>query len=139
MLTTSTIKDALQVDPADRVKGQPSARIIKRITTASATQTIGTVPANSIITAARVARLTKWNQAPTTFEIGKGGDTDWLMTTSQANVSGNITEGEAGDVESVGLGKIVTAATDIVVTLSHNSATAGVAWVIVEFSELVQP
>lgn len=137
MLTPTVVKEFLQADPADYQKGRATSRIVKRITYASATQTLGTVPANSVITAVRVARLTKWNAAPTTFEIGKGSDTDWLMTTTQANASGNITDGEAGEVESATLAKVVTSATDIVITLSHNSATAGVAWVIVEFSELL--
>lgn len=137
-MRTPSIKNFLETDPADQVKAVAVMRIIKRITTASATQTLGTVPANSLITSAKVVRLTKWNAAPTTFEIGKGGDTDWLMTTAQANASGNIPAGEAGAVEEVTQSKVVTTATDIVLTLNHNSASAGEAYVIVEFSELVR-
>lgn len=113
-------------------------RIAAAIDTASVTQTIGTVPANSIILNRYIARTTAWNAAPTAFEVGKAGTTDWLVTTLQANVDGAITGGEAGEIETVSLFKFVTAATPIVLTLDHNSASAGAAYVVVEYMEVTQ-
>lgn len=135
---TPTIRDFVGTDPADFARGLPSLLIIKRITFASVTQTLGTIPANSIIKSRQVVRLTKWNSAPTTFEIGKSGDTDWLMTTAQANVSGNIPAGEDAGVEEVAGNKAVSAATPIVLTLNQGSAIAGIAYVVIEFQELVR-
>jgi hypothetical protein len=136
-MRTSTLANALETDPADQIKATPTRTIVKRITFASATQTLGTVPANSLILSRRVIRLTKWD-AVTAFEIGKQGDTDWLMTTGQANVTGNIPAGEDAGVEEVSGTKAVTSATDIVLTLNQGAATAGVGYVIVEYQELVR-
>ncbi len=105
------------------------------VTYASATQNLVTVPANSIITAVKVARTTAWD-AITTFEVGKSGDTDWLMNTTQANVTGAITGGEEGEVEVVEPGKVVSTATTIILTLDQGAASAGVGYVIVEYTEL---
>ena len=105
------------------------------ITFASATQTLVTVPANSIITAVKIIRTTAWD-AITTFEVGKAGTTDWLSTTVQANVDGAITGGEEGDVEIVNTQKVVTTATPIVLTLNQGGAAAGVGYVILEYQEL---
>lgn len=132
-----SIRDFLAMDPADQVKFMPSQVIRKKITYADATQTIGTIPANSVILSTTVVRTTKWNSAPTTFEVGKSGTTSWLMTTTQANVSGNIPSGEDAGVERREATKAVTSDTPVIVTLSQGSASAGVAYVLVEYQEVL--
>lgn len=126
-----------ETDPADFFKGLPHQAIVKRVTYQSATQTLGTIPANSLILSRKVVRTTKWNVV-TTFEIGKSGDTDWLMTTAQANVTGNIPAGETAGVEEVAGAKAVTVATDIVLTLNQGAASAGAAYVVIEYQPLVR-
>lgn len=105
------------------------------ITFASATQTLVTVPANSIITSVKVARTTAWD-AITTFQVGKTGTLDWLVTTPQANVDGAITGGEEGEVEIIDVQKVVTTATPIILTLNQGGAVAGAGYVTVEYTEL---
>lgn len=136
-MNSPSIAKYLQQDPLDFFRGLNSLAIVKRITYQSATQTIGTIPANSIILTRRVVRLTKWD-AVTTFEVGKAGDTDWLVSTAQANVTGNIPVGEDAGVEEITGPKVVTAATDIVVTLNQGAAAQGVSYVIVEYQEMVR-
>lgn len=135
---TPTVLNRASDDPDNFMRGVGSLFISKLITFTTATQTIGTIPANSIISAVRVVRTTKWD-ALTTFEIGKSGDTDWLATTGQANLTGNIPAGEAGVVEEVGTQKVVTAATPVILTINQGAATAGAGWVIIEFSEFTRP
>lgn len=132
-----SIRDFQSTDRNDWVNFTPSQVIRKKITYQSATQTIGTVPANSVILSTTVVRTTKWDSAPTTFEVGKSGDTDWLMTTAQANVSGNIPAGEDAGVERRETTHAVTSDTAIVVTLSQGAASAGVAYVLVEYQEVL--
>lgn len=105
------------------------------VTFASATQTLVTVPANSIITSVKVVRTTAWD-AITTFQVGKSGTTDWLVSTAQANVDGAITGTEEGEVEIIDVQKVVTTATAILLTLNQGAASAGVGYVIVEYTEL---
>lgn len=129
------IKDFQSTDPADFANLLTGQVIIKAITYASATQTLGTVPANSLITAVRVIRTTAWS-AITTFEVGKSGDTDWLVNTTQANVTDALDSGEAGNAEVIAVNKVVTSATPIVLTLNQGAASAGAGYVVVEYVEL---
>ena len=129
------IKDFLQTDPADFANELPTLAIIKPVTYASATQTLGTVPANSVILSRRVIRTTAWS-AITAFKIGKAGDTDWLMTTAQAAVTGSIPGGEAGAVAQVDGQAVVTEPTPIVLTLNQGGASAGAGYVVIEYQEL---
>jgi len=131
------LKNFQQLDPADFTDALPGMSIIAPLTYASATQTIGTVAASSVITSVYVVRTTAWD-AITTFEVGKSGDTDWLATTVQANVNGAIDAGEAGGVEAISANKVVTSDTDIVVTLAQGAASQGVGYVVVNFTELVR-
>lgn len=131
------IKDFLQTDPADFMNELTRLAIVQTITYASATQTLGTVPANSIILNRRIVRTTAWD-AITTFEIGKSGDTDWLATTTQANVTASIPSGEDGAVEEVTGQKMVTSDTDIVLTLDQGAASAGAGYVVIEYQELAR-
>lgn len=105
------------------------------VTFESATQTLVTVPANSIITSVKVIRTTAWS-AVTTFQVGKSGTTDWLVSTAQANVTGAIAGTEEGEVETIEPAKVVTTATAVVLTLNQGAAAAGVGYVIVEYTEL---
>lgn len=131
-------RDFQGTDPAVQARRLAEAlgrmRLWSAIDYTTATFTLGTIPAGSTILDRRIIRTTKWNAAPTTAEIGKSGDTDWLATTAQANLDGNIDEGEAGGVEVVSSQKYVASDTDIVVTLNHGSATAGAGYVEVEYS-----
>lgn len=123
------------LDSVASLTGTPQL-FLATITYASATQTLGTVPANSIIQSIYVARTTAWD-AITTFEIGKSGDTDWLVTTGEANVDGAIPSGESQDVEVISDAKAVDAATAIVLTLNQGAATAGAGYVVVVYVEEV--
>jgi len=119
----------------DSVSGfllMPSAAI----TYISATQTIGTVPANSLIKKVHVVRTTAWD-AITTFQVGKSGTADWLVGTAQANVDGAIAAGEQGAVETVEVMKVVTSATSIVLTLNQGAASAGNGYVLIEYTPLI--
>jgi len=129
------IKDFQSTDPADFAKLLPGQVIVKPVTFTSATQTLGVVPANSLITGVRVIRTTKWSAAPT-FEVGKAGDTGWLVNAAQANVAGAVDSGEAGAAEVVAVNKVVTADTPIVLTLNQGSAAAGAGFVVIEYVEL---
>lgn len=129
------IKDFQSTDPGDFAKLLPGQVIAKAVGFTSATQTLGTVPANSLITGVRVVRTTPWS-AITAFEVGKAGDTDWLVSTTQANVAGAVDSGEAGAAEVVAVNKVVTADTPIVLTLNQGSAAAGAGFVIVEYVEM---
>lgn len=131
------IKDFLETDPNDFAKELPTMAIVKAITYASATQTLGTVPANSVILSRRVIRTTPWD-AITTFEIGKSGDTDWLMTTAQAAVTGSIAAGNDGAVAEVIGQVVVTSDTPIILTLNQGAASAGAGYVVVEYQELAR-
>ena len=113
--------------------GQYAART--SVTYGSVTQTLITVPADSLITRVMIARTTAWD-AITTFEVGKSGDTDWLADTTAANVTGAISGTEEGEVEVVDLQKVVTTATPIILTLNQGGASAGVGYVVVEYKEL---
>lgn len=126
-------------DLADSVAALDKAPqiLVAAVTYASATFTLGTVPANSLITNRYVVRTTAWN-AITTFQIGKSGDTDWLMTTVQANVTGSIDSGEEQAVETVTDVKGIDTATAIVVTLNQGGATQGSGFVVVEYIEETQ-
>jgi hypothetical protein len=129
------LKDFLSTDPADFVAGLTGAVIAQAVSYASATQALGTVPANSLITTVRVVRTTKWD-AITAFEVGKSGDTDWLCSTAQANVDGTIDSGEAGAAEVISSNKIVTTDTALLLTLDQGAASAGAGCVVVEYVEL---
>ncbi len=108
---------------------------VAAITFASATQTLLTVPANSIILNTKVIRTTAWD-AITTFEVGKSGNTNWLCTTVQANVNAAVDAGEDGNVETVNNDKVVTTAVAVLLTLNQGGAAAGVGYVLVEYQEL---
>lgn len=123
------------LDSIPALTGSPQL-LLATITYASATQTLGTVPANSIITSIYVARTTAWD-AITTFEIGKAGDTDWLVTTVEANVDGAIPSGESQDVEVVSDAKAVDAATAVVVTLDQGAASQGAGYIALVYMEEV--
>jgi len=101
-----------------------------------ASTSLGTVPANSVITRVFVARTTAWD-ALTAFTIGKAGDTDWLVTTAEANLDGAIPSGESQDVEVIADSKAVDAATPIVITYTAGAASAGTGYVVLEFIEEV--
>lgn len=100
---------------------------------ANGTSTLVTVPANSIIKSVYVVRTTAWD-AVTTFEVGKVGDTDWLATTAQSNVTGAIPAGEDGDVEAMTVNKFVTSATAVISTYNAGAATTGAGFVVVEYA-----
>lgn len=108
---------------------------VTAVTFGSATQTLRTVPANSLITGVKIIRTTAWD-AITTFEVGKTGTTDWLATTAQANVTGAIAGTEEGEVESVDIEKVAVTATPIILTLDQGAAAAGAGFVIIEYQEL---
>ena len=108
---------------------------VTAVTFASATQTLITVPANSIILDRKVVRTTAWN-AITTFEIGKDGDTDWLMTTAQADLTAAIGAGEDGEVQTNSGRKVVTSDTSVLLTIDQGAASAGAGFVIVDYQEL---
>lgn len=129
------IKDFLSTDPADFANELTGAVLVATVTYASATQTLGTVPANSLITQVTVVRTTAWD-AVTTFEVGKSGDTDWLATTVEANVTGAVDSGEDGNAEVVAQNKVVTGETDVILTLNQGAASAGAGYVVVEYVEL---
>jgi len=134
-MTLISVERAQQIDPFDFIKAFARLGLFRSVTFASATVTLGTVPANSLITRVYVGRTTKWD-AVTTFQIGKSGDTDWLATTVDSNVTGAIQSGEAGAVEAIEVNKIVSANTDVILTLNQGAAAAGVGFVSVEFQEL---
>jgi len=123
------------LDSVPSITGAPQL-LLATITYESATQTLGTVPANSIITGIYVARTTAWD-AITTFEIGKAGTTDWLVTTVEANADGAIPAGESQDVEVVSDAKAVDAATAVVITLDQGAATEGAGYVALVYMEEV--
>lgn len=123
------------LDSIPSLTGSPQL-LLATVTYASATFTLGTVPANSIIQSIYVARTTAWD-AITTFEIGKAGDTDWLVTTGEANVDGAIPAGESQDVEVISDAKAIDAATAIVVTLNQGAATAGAGYIALVYVEEV--
>lgn len=130
-----SIRQFLQTDPSDFAKLLPGQVIVKPVTFTSATQTLGVVPANSLITGVRVIRTTPWS-AITAFEVGKAGNTAWLASTTQANVAGAVDSGEAGAAEVVAVNKVVTADTPIVLTLNQGAAAAGTGFVVIEYVEL---
>ena len=146
-MTQRTLSDLAamfqQLDPQDWVNdlrdsvaaldGTPQV-LVSAVTYETETFSLGTVPAGSIITNRYVVRTTAWD-AITTFQIGKTGDTDWLMTTVQANVNGEIPSGEEQDVECVSDLKGIDTATAILVTLNHGEATQGSGYVVVEYIE----
>ena len=99
-----------------------------------ASTALGTVPANSVITAVYVARTTAWD-ALTAFVIGKAGDTDWLVTTAEANLDGAIPSGESQDVEVIADSKAVDAATELLITYTAGAASEGAGYVVLEYIE----
>jgi len=123
------------LDSISALTGAPQL-LLASITYASETFTLGTVPANSIVQSIYIARTTAWD-AITTFEIGKAGDTDWLVTTIEANVNGSIPAGESQDVEVVSDAKAVDVATAVVVTLDQGAATEGAGYVALVYVEEV--
>jgi len=129
------IKDFQSMDPADFANERVGAVMVAEVTYASATQTLGTIPANSLVTQVTVVRTTAWD-AITTFEVGKSGDTDWLATTEEANVDGDIPSGEDGAAEVVAQNKVVTSETNVVLTLDQGAATEGAGFVVVEYVEM---
>lgn len=110
---------------------------VQAVTYTSTTFTLGTVPANSIITGVYVARTTAWD-AITTFQVGKAGTTDWLVTTAEANVTGAIGAGEEQEVEAILDAKAVDTATAVVVTLNQGAASAGSGYVVLTYIEETQ-
>ena len=123
------------LDSVPALTGSPQL-LLATVTYASTTFTLGTVPANSIIRDIYVARTTAWD-AITTFEIGKSGDTDWLVTTAEANVDGAIASGESQAVEVISDAKAVDAATAVVVTLDQGAAAAGAGYIALVYVEEV--
>ena len=123
------------LDSVPSLTGAPQL-LLATVTYASETFTLGTVPANSIIRDIYVARTTAWD-AITTFEIGKAGDTNWLVTTVEANVDGAIPGGESQDVEVISDAKAVDAATAVVVTLNQGAATEGAGYIALVYVEEV--
>jgi hypothetical protein len=138
MSFTASVKKWQQQDPVDFAKALPGLVKVVNVTYQSVTQTFLTIPAFSIVKDVTVIRTTKWNAAPTTFEIGKQGDTDWLVNTTQANVDGNIPAGEDAGTEVISINKTVTSDTPIVLTLNHGAATAGSGYVMVRYEELAR-
>lgn len=130
-----SIKDFLGTDPQVFAKQLPGLALFRRITYQTATLTLGTIPANSVIGNRYIVRTTPWD-AITTFEIGKSGDTDWLVDTTQANLTGALDAGETGAVEVIQGQKVVTADTDVIMTINQGAATAGAGFVVVEYTEL---
>lgn len=125
-----SIKKFAQTDPQDFANELAGLAIWKEITFESATLTVGTVPGNSLITDAIIARTTAWD-AITAFEGGKSGDTDWLFDTTAANVTG-----AAGGAEVIQVNQMVTEDTDVVLTLDQGAATEGAGFVLVRYTEL---
>jgi hypothetical protein len=125
-----SIKKFVQTDPQDFANEIGSLAIWKEVTYQSATLTLGTVPANSVITDVIIGRGTAWD-AVTTFEVGKSGDTDWLVDTTAANVTG-----AAGGAEVVTANQMVTEDTDVVLTLNQGAASEGSGFVLVRYVEL---
>ena len=123
------------LDSVSSLTGSPQL-LLATVTFESVTFTLGTPPANSILQSIYVARTTAWD-AITTFEIGKAGDTDWLVTTVEANVTGAIPAGESQDVEVISDAKAVDAATAIVVTLNQGAATEGAGYIALVYVEEV--
>lgn len=106
-----------------------------QITFASATQNIGSIPANSLIKTVYVIRTTAWD-AITTFQVGKTGTAAWLVDTAEANVNGAIPAGEEGTVEIIDVNKVVTTTTTITLTLNQGGAAAGAGYVLIEYARL---
>ena len=131
------IKQFRGTDPFEFAKQLARLALVRRVTFEDATFTLGTIPANSVILDRRVTRTTPWDVI-TAFEIGKAGDTDWLVDTTAANVNGALDVGESGNTEVITGDKVVTTDTDIVVTLDQGAAVAGEGYVIVEYAELVR-
>ena len=94
-----------------------------------------TVPANSIINRVYVIRTTAWD-AVTAFEIGKAGDTDWLVNTTQANVTGAIGSGEEAEAEVINCNKFVETATAVNINYTAGAASAGAGYVVVEYKTI---
>lgn len=134
MLTSPSIKKVHQVDPRDFLEHLPGLSLKKAVTYQTATGSLGKVPPNSLITTVEIARTTPWT-AITAFEVGKSGDTDWLVETAQANVNGAIPSGEGGAVEVIEVHKFVTSETEILLTLNQGAASAGAGFVKVNFEE----
>jgi len=111
---------------------------LRSFTFESATFTLSTVVANSMILKAFIARTTAWD-AITAFTGGKSGSTEWLWTTEEANLTGAIPSGETQDVEEVVINKGVDAATPIVVTIDQGAASQGSGYVILMVAEEVAP
>lgn len=130
-----SLKDFQEIDPATLADAMQGLAIKAKVTYLSATQTLGTVPANSLITTIAVVRTTAWDVI-TTFQVGKSGTLNWLIDTTEANVTGAIPAGEAGAAEVIAVDKVVTADTPIVLTLNQGAASAGVGYVVVNFVEL---
>lgn len=131
------IKHFRGTDPFEFAKQLARLALVRRVTFGDATFTLGTIPANSVILDRRITRTTPWD-AITTFHVGKAGDTDWLVDTTEANVIGALDAGESGNTEVITGDRVVTVDTPIVVTLNQGAATAGVGYVIVEYAELVR-
>ncbi len=107
----------------------------KAVTFESATQTLLTVPANSLIQKVSIIRTTIWD-AITTFTVGKSGTLDWLSSTAQANLTAALTGGEEGNMEVVETARVITTATPIILTINQGAASAGAGYVVVEYQEL---
>lgn len=135
MLTSPSIKKYSQVDPKEFIDTLSGLSLRATVTHQSATQVIGKIPANSLITSVIVARTQVWN-AVTTFELGKAGSTNWLFTTQEANLTGEIPAGEQGTAEIITPEKVVTAETQLTLTINQGSASQGTAFVMVNFVEL---
>lgn len=125
-----SIKNFIQTDPQDFANELGSLAIWKAVTFESVTLTLGTIPANSVITDVIIGRTEAWD-AITTFEVGKSGDTDWLVNTAAANVVG-----AAGGAEVLTVGQMVTEDTPVVLTLNQGAASEGAGYVIVRYIEL---
>lgn len=134
-MTVLSVNQFAGTDPALFADYLSGLGLFAPVTYASATQTLGTVPAGSIITDVLVARTTKWD-AVTTFEVGKSGDTDWLVGTVAANVTGAIDSGEDGGVERIAVNKYVAGDTDIVLTLNQGAASQGAGYVVILYTEV---
>lgn len=126
------------LDSVAALTGAPQILVAAIAWDDGASTALGTVPANSVVTNVYVARTTAWD-ALTTFEIGKSGDTDWLVTTAEANLDGAIPSGESQDVEVILDSKTVDAATPIVITYTAGAASAGAGYVVLEYIEETTP
>lgn len=86
------------------------------------------IPASSLITNVEVLRTTSWDVL-TTFEVGRSGDSDWLVTNFQHNLTG----AGAPATETVSVTRFVSSATTITVMWNQGAATQGAGSVTIQY------